>query len=388
MAPPSTSQGNMAAAGGILNSNVPHPQHLNVSGNLASQWKKWKQIWDSYEIVTGLNQKDTAYRVATFITCIGPDAIEIYNGLAFENEGDNQDIEKVIELFNKHCVGEQNVIYERYIFNNRAQEQGETFDSFVSSLRTLAISCDYGNLRDDLIRDRIVNGCSDNGLRKHLLQEAKLTLKTAIDKGRAAESSHRQFKAMTAENNEVKALRRHATPKPGARSAKRISCKYCGQSHARDKMQCPAYGKTCTHCGKKNHFEDMCRAKQKQHAKAGSKPRAKSMSLRQCEDTSDDSCSDYEYVETVTEHVNNMDTSKLSKVYAQMKLCGKLVKFQIDTGATCNVVNKKVVPAKCKIEHTTTRLKMYNNTPMAAVGKTRIPMVNPAIKPNTWFHAS
>ena len=36
-------------------------------------------------------------RVAAFITCIGPDAIETYNGLAFENEGDNQDIEKVID---------------------------------------------------------------------------------------------------------------------------------------------------------------------------------------------------------------------------------------------------------------------------------------------------
>ena len=33
-------------------------------------------------------------------------------------------------------------------------------------------------------------------------------------------------------------------------------CKFCGCSH--DKGECQAYGKTCNHCGRKNHFESKC----------------------------------------------------------------------------------------------------------------------------------
>ena len=34
-------------------------------------------------------------------------------------------------------------------------------------------------------------------------------------------------------------------------------CKYCGCSH--DKEDCPAFGKTCNRCGRKNHFVKKCK---------------------------------------------------------------------------------------------------------------------------------
>ena len=36
-------------------------------------------------------------------------------------------------------------------------------------------------------------------------------------------------------------------------------CKYCGGSYA--PRQCPAYGKTCTGCGKMGHFKKVCRSR-------------------------------------------------------------------------------------------------------------------------------
>ena len=39
-----------------------------------------------------------------------------------------------------------------------------------------------------------------------------------------------------------------------------IDCQYCGQQHAR--RQCPAYGKVCKKCGKRNHFANVCRSSQ------------------------------------------------------------------------------------------------------------------------------
>ena len=35
-------------------------------------------------------------------------------------------------------------------------------------------------------------------------------------------------------------------------------CKFCGKAH--NKGKCPAFGKVCNKCGRKNHFESKCRS--------------------------------------------------------------------------------------------------------------------------------
>ena len=38
------------------------------------------------------------------------------------------------------------VIYERYRFNNRKQEEGENVSSYLTKLRTIARDCDHGSI--------------------------------------------------------------------------------------------------------------------------------------------------------------------------------------------------------------------------------------------------
>ena len=90
-------------------------------------------------------------------------------------------MDKVLELWQNYYIGRTNVIYERYKFNNRSQEANESIDAYTTALRTLAETCEFSSLKDDLIRDRLVCGIRDNGLRKKLLQEPKLTLKKCLD---------------------------------------------------------------------------------------------------------------------------------------------------------------------------------------------------------------
>ena len=63
-------------------SNVPLPPRLELHGNLAQNWTEWRQVWTAYEIVTNVAAQSSPFRVAAFITCIGPDALDIHNGLA------------------------------------------------------------------------------------------------------------------------------------------------------------------------------------------------------------------------------------------------------------------------------------------------------------------
>ena len=61
--------------------NVSLLQKFNTKGNLGANCKKWIQVWKAYEIVTGLEKQQSMLYVATFITCIGPAALEIHTGL-------------------------------------------------------------------------------------------------------------------------------------------------------------------------------------------------------------------------------------------------------------------------------------------------------------------
>lgn len=63
-------------------------------------------------------------------------------------------------------------------------------DAYVAMLRTLARTCKYEALKDEMIRDRIVLGILDNNTRKKLLQEKKLDLQRCLDICRAMKKQH------------------------------------------------------------------------------------------------------------------------------------------------------------------------------------------------------
>ena len=77
--------------------SLPLPEPLDLSGgNISANWKKFKQKYVNYDIVTGISSKDSATRVATLLTVISNDAICIFNTLTWNDEGDDKKIEKVL----------------------------------------------------------------------------------------------------------------------------------------------------------------------------------------------------------------------------------------------------------------------------------------------------
>ena len=181
-----------------------------------------------------------------------PDALEVHNSLPFVDENDKSDLQKILQLWEAHCVPSTNVIFDRYTFHHRTQTPGEPFDSFLTALRQAAATCDYGNLQDEFIRDKIVRGIHDDSLRKRLLQESKLDLTRCNAMCKAAEVSKQQLTQFKAENvHQTKEL-------PILKH-----CRYCGGTHQYGKVNCPAADKKCRKCGEMNHFAQMCRGQTK-----------------------------------------------------------------------------------------------------------------------------
>ncbi len=87
--------------------------------------------------------------------------------------------ETVLEKFDAFFQVRRNVIFERARFNQRNQLSGETMEQYIMELYKLAKSCNYGDMKDEMIRDRLVVGIRDNALSKRLQLDAALTLDKA-----------------------------------------------------------------------------------------------------------------------------------------------------------------------------------------------------------------
>ena len=128
---------NMASAMPTLPSGLKLPLPLKTDGNLATNWKRFKRTWDNYAIVARLERFDEKYKTAMFFPVIGEDALEIFDGMDFTPETNNQVLNKVVGKFEEFCTGETNETYERFIFNCRDQEKNESVDQYVTVLLKL-----------------------------------------------------------------------------------------------------------------------------------------------------------------------------------------------------------------------------------------------------------
>ena len=78
--------------------HIPLPPPLQVTGDLKANWKKFRQLWDSYEIVTSIVDIRDKFRVATFITAVGKDALDIHNNLLYKSEEEKQNMATILKL--------------------------------------------------------------------------------------------------------------------------------------------------------------------------------------------------------------------------------------------------------------------------------------------------
>ena len=72
------------------------------------------------------------------------------------------------QFFRNLMVFSVSVIIERAKFNRRSQLPDEPAEQFIASLYNLAADCNFGDLKDQLIRDRIVVGIRNQALSEQL----------------------------------------------------------------------------------------------------------------------------------------------------------------------------------------------------------------------------
>ena len=153
------------------------PSELDIDSlNLADVWKEWKEAWELYRISSGLHEKDDAIQIATVQSILGTKARRVIKTLPnIPGDITQRTVEGILTALETYCVPRKNTTYERYVFRMTIQED-RSLDIFVTDLRRRAEYCDFGAIKDSLIRDQIVVGINDLKLRERLLREMDLTL--------------------------------------------------------------------------------------------------------------------------------------------------------------------------------------------------------------------
>ena len=102
--------------------NIPPPKPLVFDDNFAASWKK---AWNHFKIATGVYKQDGVVLVSTLLSIIGEDGVKTFDTFMWGEDESEDNIEHVLKKFDKHCEPRTQVIYERYRFSNRKQEEGE-----------------------------------------------------------------------------------------------------------------------------------------------------------------------------------------------------------------------------------------------------------------------
>ena len=292
------------------------------------EWPKWIRRFERFRQASGVAAKSEESQVNTLIYSMGEKADDIFQSFELSAD-DSKKYDTVKGKFETHFVKRRNTIFERAKFNSRKQEQGEAVDDFIVDLYALAEPCQYGNLREEMIRDRIVVGIRDGRLAEKLQLDAALTLDKVVTEARQSEAVKKQQSTVregsAGQPAGVSEVRRQHGYKPkhfGEQVKPSASCPRCGKGPIHPKQKCPAREATCNNCHKKGHYQAVCRNK---------KP-AKVRSVQNDEDKDD------VFMGTIQ---SNVDSTKAKEMPWMTKVTingHREIEFKVDTGADVTVI--------------------------------------------------
>ena len=234
------------------------------------KWEIWIRRFERFRIASGLHRTSSENQVNTLMYCMGEKSDDILQSLNLsEEEQDNYDAIK--GGFQRFFIRKKNVIYERAVFNRRIQEKGESVDDFITALHKQADRCNYRDLKEELIRDRIVVGIANIKLSEKMQLDGGLTLETATDMAKVAETRKEQQASLRGEEatgldmlsvdrisqdkgmqgNKTNYRRYHKGNSPR-------KCQNCGNNQCLSNSQCPARFVNCFSCKRRGHFRRMC----------------------------------------------------------------------------------------------------------------------------------
>ncbi|XP_061710675.1 uncharacterized protein K02A2.6-like [Cydia pomonella] len=168
------------------------PPELCLEGGPAARAEAWRRWYTQFQVflkASGVYKETSDVQASLLVNLIGSEGYNVYLTFRFTKDENRDDLQTLVDKFNDHFGTKQNETMARFKFFSRNQESGESIDEYVTALKILAQQCEFKDLEESLMRDRIVCGVASSKVRDRLLRAEDLTLEKAVKITQANEMS-------------------------------------------------------------------------------------------------------------------------------------------------------------------------------------------------------
>ena len=358
--------------------------HLPKFNGSAAEWDVFAEQLSYYFVANGIDDADK--KRAILLSACGAATYKLLKTLVAPAELTTKSFAELVQLAKEHYTPKPSIIMCRFKFNSAFREQGESISAFVTRLRDLATSCEYGESATELIRDRLVCGVRDDVLQRTLLAVPKLTYDKAYELALLHESAAQNSRLLSTTSPMQPLPVHHSSSSENKQPAK---CYRCGGSHSARTCRFKDY--ECNFCSKKGHIQRVCQTRLRQlnsksppvAPKKGTQHRTHKVE----EETEPPATTGVTGPPTTQEtppqqplpvdyNVFVMGPDKTAEPYlTTVTINGATLKMEIDTGSAVTLVSQatfsKLWPDgnSPRLEGTAVRLKTYSGQELEVVGR-------------------
>lgn len=242
--------------------------HIDKFDPTQFKWKRWLQQLEGAFVISKIEGEARLPYLLHFIgtknfstLCDYMDDADLYT----QKYTDVTD--KLKDLFEPEVIE----IAENFKFNSRKQQPGENIHDFVTSLKKMSQSCNFGTFLKTALRNQFVFGIASSRVRQRLLETKDLTLDKAIQIASSMELSEKENTELNERNNNNRnsvhavGLRGNTASKPKySNKNKKFSNKKTSEYNNQEKQKQlnqrsgRRSDRVCYRCGSTEHLAPAC----------------------------------------------------------------------------------------------------------------------------------
>lgn len=310
-------------------------------------WERWKRAFlISCDASTAV-VKDSATKRSLLLAHGGMELQDIYYnipGTDVESPDDTDPLKLALKRLDEYFAPQRHDTHERFLFHKMTPEPQEPLEKFLMRTQVQARKCNFGKdateSQNIAVIDKVLQ-LAPKELREKLLQEAELTLENLIKKVNA-------FQAARNASEQMMPSHVSGGEKVNKVTISRDNCSSCGFFHPAS-GKCPAAGKTCNRCGKRNHFKSVCKSTGQGSSSGNWQIRTNSPQVNKrpaplsyneprfpkrgrIHALQDETEEEAEYIDMI---LSPEDTDE----YVWAEVAGVKIRMQIDSGAQSNIID-------------------------------------------------
>ncbi|XP_049294409.1 uncharacterized protein LOC125769645 [Anopheles funestus] len=150
-----------------------------------------REYLERMDIIFQVNEIDASKKTVMLLTLGGASLYSFVSKMVSPEEPKLCNYEKLCVKLKDQLEQKVNVVADRYNFRHCMQKE-HSITEYIMELKSIAQTCKFQSFLSEMLRDQLVTGVRDEGLRKRLLRESELTFEQAESIARTWEAADEQ----------------------------------------------------------------------------------------------------------------------------------------------------------------------------------------------------